>query len=319
MDLQNSGIIRLHRPSDASAQASSRTLIVSGVARSGTSMIARILCGAGVFMGSQLDDVVFEDNEFASLFENLALAKIGRLVQRRNSEHETWGFKRPHLHLYGKSLVDVFRNPYMIITMRDPVAIAERNVLSEQNNPASSLSTAVDDLQAMVRFARLLSCPVLLISYEKAVQKPEVFVKDLLDFCGLDLPPAARAPLLNLVEPNRLAYVETANRTFDGYIDNVVGTALFGWAWQRGSRTPQILTLFKDDEPVADFGADLYRLDLAKAGVGSGRHGFSIDLSRFGFTSKSIVSVRVSGRYFTLNNSGLRLGDLINLHRQRQR
>lgn len=316
--MQNKGIIRLRQPSNRSIQMDFRTLVVSGVARSGTSMVARVLCGAGVFMGHHVNDIVFEDDEFTLLFEDLTPRRARGLVERRNSEYDVWGFKRPHLHLYGKPLIDLFRNPYVIITMRDPVAIAERNVLSEQHDPAHSLSTAVNDLQAMVRFTQLLSCPVLLVSYEKAVQEPDRFVKELLNFCGLDLSESARAPLLGLIEPNRPAYIEKATRAFDGYVDCVVGTAVFGWACQRGSINPQTLTLFKDDEPVADFRADLYRSDLATAGVGNGLHGFSIDLSKFGFAPNSVISVRVAGRYFTLHNSGATLNELIDRQRRRK-
>jgi len=267
MSLQNKGIITFRQPPEGSVQPSSRTLIVSGVARSGTSMVARILRSARVFMGDNLDDVVFEDPDFTLLFENMRLEKTHALLQIRNSNYSTWGFKRPHIHLYGKTFINMFRNPYVIITMRDPGAIAERNVISEQHDPMHSLSTAVNDLHAMVRFIKSLDCPTLLISYEKALQEPDRFIEQLLDFCGLDLPASARAPLLELVEPNRQVYVDKARRIFDGYIDSLNGMILSGWACERESKVPQILTLFRDDEPMFDFNADLFRLDLAKAGV----------------------------------------------------
>ena len=273
-------------------------------------MVARILQGARVFMGSHMDDVVFEDPEFTLLFENMKLEKTHALLQKRNSVYSIWGFKRPHIHLYGKVFINVFRNPYVIITMRDPVAIAERNVISEQHDPMHSLSNAVNDLHAMTRFIGSLDCPTLLISYEKALQEPGIFVKQLLDFCGLDVPASARASLVELVEPNRQVYIDKARRIFDGYIDSLVGLTLSGWACERGSTAPQTLTLFKDDEPMCDFNADRFRLDLVKAGVGNGRHGFSIDLSNLGFKTYSRVSVLVSGRYFALNNSGSTIGEL---------
>ena len=313
MSLKNNGIITFRQPSEGSARPSSRTLIVSGLARSGTSMVARVLQSARVFMGDQLDDVVFEDPDFTLLFENMKLEKTHELVRNRNLNYSIWGFKRPHIHLYGKTFINVFRNPHVIITMRDPVAIAERNVISEQHDPMQSLSAAVNDLHAMVRFVGNLDCPTFLISYEKALQDPDRFVGQLLDFCGLDLPASARAPLLKLVEPNRQVYIDKARRIYDGYIDCINGMVLSGWACERDSRSPQILTLFKDDEPICDFKADLFRLDLAKAAVGNGRHGFSIDLSNLGFKLHSKVSVLVSGRYFAINNSGLSINDLRSL------
>ncbi len=310
MNLQNKGIITFRQPSEDSAQPSCRTLIVSGLARSGTSMVARILRSARVFMGDNLDDVVFEDPDFTLLFEGMKLEKTHVLLRNRNSRYSTWGFKRPHIHLYGKIFINLFRNPYVIITMRDPVAIAKRNVISEQHDPMHSLLTAVNDLHAMARFVKSLDCPTLLISYEKALQEPDTFIKELLDFCGLDLPASARTPLLELIEPNRQVYIDKARRIFDGYIDSLFGMILSGWACERGSKASQTLTLFKDDEPILSFDANLFRLDLAKAGVGNGRHGFSIDLSNLGFKIHTKVSVLISGRYFALNNSGSTINDL---------
>jgi hypothetical protein len=42
-----------------------RTFIVTGLHRSGTSLVASVLQQAGVFMGRQINDAVFEDEEMA--------------------------------------------------------------------------------------------------------------------------------------------------------------------------------------------------------------------------------------------------------------
>ena len=44
----------------------SRTFIVTGLHRSGTSLVSAILQHAGIFMGRQINDAVFEDEEIGA-------------------------------------------------------------------------------------------------------------------------------------------------------------------------------------------------------------------------------------------------------------
>ncbi len=311
-ELKNRGLIRLHKTHSLVAHTAARTLIVSGVARSGTSMVARVLDAAGVPMGDRIDDVVFEDHDFAELFNrpNLDQDALGALVRQRNDAHPVWGFKRPQIHQSGAETISRFRNPLVIVTLRDPVAIAERYAIAEQIDARTTLSMAMGDLQEMVLFAQQLTCPVLLISYEKAVRNPARLVERLLEFCGLQRSATERQRLRRLVEPDRPAYIESARRTFGGYIDGIQGTVLGGWAYERSLGLPLAITVFRDDVPVLDGVADQYRQDLADAGIDDGRHGFSVDLAGCGFVPTSRVTVRVKDRNFALNNSGASAAEL---------
>ena len=313
MDLQNKGLISLRaRQSKAGSSSRTRTLIVSGVARSGTSMVARVLHGAGVFMGEDMDQIVFEDHAFALLFENGAfdVEGVARLRRARDARHPVWGFKRPHLHVQGVAAVSAFRNPRVILTVRDPVAIAERNAIAEQLDSAGSLAAAMEDLQAMLQFAQALTCPVLLVSYEKAVRQPAGFIARLLEFCGVEMDPARQQRLADLVEPERPAYLQSARRRFDGYIDEIRNNTLTGWACQRDVPLPVTVTVFRDDVAVTDCKADRLRQDLLDSGIGSGEHGFGVNLGGLGFKNGSRVTVRIEGRNFELNKSGSTVAEL---------
>jgi len=313
MDYQNSGLINLHQTEQSDGTVpDTRTVIVTGVARSGTSMVARVLHGAGLFMGTQIDDVVFEDNEFAiPLGQSLLdVDAMNTLLRARDDVHPVWGLKRPHLHVHGPAAIDLFRNPAVIVIVRDPVAVAERNVIAEYLDVGRSLSQAMNDLQQMMQFVEDLTCPVLLISYEKALRSPDRFIQRLLDFCGLDVSEADRQTLAALVEPDRPAYVSSARRIFEGYIDEIKDTILVGWACQRGLDEPVTVKVMRDDQVVAHCVADQYRGDLDATGIGNGRHGFSIDLAGFGFHRESAVSVLIDGRNFTLTNSGRSVAEL---------
>lgn len=289
-----------------------RTFIVSGLARSGTSMVAQVLQGAGVFMGDELDDVVFEDHEFSLLFSetNYSQNRLQTLARGRDQRHAIWGFKRPHLHVEGSHLIELFRNPFVILMVRDPVAIASRNAIAEQVDASISLADATGDLYHLLRYADSLCCPVLLMSYEIAVMQPDLFLDRLLKFCGLDVPNQTRGQLLKFIEPDRPQYIEAARRVFEGYIDHVDGTELCGWARQRDLHLPVRVTLFQDDVAVQTVRAENHRPDLAQLSIGIGNHGFSFDLSGLNFSATSRVTVKIEGRIFALQNSGLTLAEL---------
>ncbi|MCQ8278267.1 sulfotransferase [Acetobacteraceae bacterium KSS8] len=316
MDLLNKGVLRLHEGDgtpDAGADRP-RTVIISGVARSGTSMVARVLHASGLYLGDNLDDVVFEDSAFALMLESGTYQPkaLSDLLLVRNARHSVWGFKRPHLHQHGPEMIRQFRNPHLVLTVRDPAAIAERNSLSERFEVATALSDAASDLQALVSYAVAAECPVLLVSYEKAISLPEMFVRQLFAFCGLPLPSSkkALAALVKLVEPNRPAYVQAAKREFEGYVDRIDGTILSGWARQKHLPHPVPVTVLRDGVAVAEAMADHLRTDLLASAIGDGRHGFEIDLSGMGFKPSSRVAVRIGGRNFSLVNSGSTVSEL---------
>jgi hypothetical protein len=64
-----------------------------------------------------------------------------------------------------------------------------------------------------------------------------------------------------------------------GLVDNVTAERLYGWAWNAASPDEHLaIELRIRDEPVAHAVADRMRPDLARAGIGSGRHAFEIPL-----------------------------------------
>ena len=304
MPFWNDGILTFGAERSSLRADEGKTILISGAARSGTSMIARLLAGAGVPFGDAYDDTVFEDLIFAELLLNGDLQGLATLIEVRNKQFSTWALKRPHFHEYGGRLVPLFRRPRVILTFRDPIAIGVRNVISEALEPWSSMQRAAADTADTLAFARRLNCPVMLLSYEKAIGDPTLLARRLTDFCGISVSEQQIDGLAALVEPERPAYVRAATRTFEGHVDGVVRNQLCGWAWQRGYPGSIALTLLRDDEEVATFTADQFRGDLADLGVNSGCHGFAVSLEGLGFQSSSRISVRVAGRQVLLPNSG---------------
>lgn len=310
--LANDGLILLN---PAGPQTGPRTLLVSGVARSGTSLVARLLQMAGIPLGRTADGVVFEDTEIAQALEQPDRAAVRALIQQRDTAHAVWAFKRPNLfqRLHPDELT-LFRAPSLILTFRDPVAIAQRNIISNRSFTLEALHAAAEDLRAATDFARRAQCPVLLLSYEKALVMPDRLVAALLSFAGLTLDDRRRAELASAVAVENPTYWRVARVEARGFIDAIAGGRLRGWCAIAGVSTPVRLELLIDGRPATEFRAELHRADLERAGIGDGRHGFLLDLGPLALRDDAVLAVRIKDRDFTLHNSGqtvraLRLAD----------
>ena len=278
-----------------------KTIIVTGLARSGTSMVARLLSAGGVFMGEVLDDIVFEDHDIASSLEQPTNDELRRLIEDRNQRHHVWGFKRPHLHhVQDPEMLSLFEGAVAIVTHRDPVAIAVRNRVSEQLSQDEALRSAVTESALMMEFVIGLSVPTLMVSYEKALLNRVHFVDTIISFCGLSVPPCVQAQMLSSIEPDRSEYLTRARRRFEGYVDYVEKGVLHGWCREVGSNEAVLLDILVDQQHVASTLANVFRPDLLTAGHGSGEHGFAADIGAFLHTGGEEIEVVVHGRIFRL-------------------
>ncbi len=310
----NLGLLRFVNGQNVGAFALARgpaTLIVSGIARGGTSMAAQALQRAGVFMGELVDDVVFEDIELGELLDRGDLAGLDAAIARRARVHRRWGFKRPNLfETMVPEQLQRFRAPRLVLMVRDPVAIAQRNVIANLDDAAVALQEAAERFTRLVGFALAAPCPVLLASYEKAILFPEPFVDALLSLAGLEPGPARRLDVLRGVEANSDTYRSGATLRFEGHLDGVFDGWLTGWCCYRDRADPIVLDLLIDGAVVASALADAYRPDLEQAGFHRGCHGFAFCLEGLDLGPRSVVIVRPQGKRYTLPNSGRTLADL---------
>ncbi len=307
----NDGIFVLGRGTRPAVDTDPKTVIVSGLARSGTSMVARILAEAGVFLGEAKDEIVYEDHELARFLEKQDLVRLRRAIAARNLLYDLWGFKKPNIHDFiNPKHRSFFRNPYYIFTFRDPVAIAKRNIVSELFEDTMSLGQVVKMQAVMVKFILRLRHPVLLISYEKALEAPAQCAESIAAFVGLTVDEDRKERMLASVEPNRREYLASARRSFEGSIDGIAADVLRGWCRQAGLLDPIEVDVVINETRVATVLADAFREDLAAAGMGSGEHAFNIDLRKYKPDPSHVVRIFAHGRAYELAGSGKTVGEL---------
>ena len=189
--LQNTGIAVL-RPATPPA-GEPRTVIVVGLGRSGTTMIARNLDALGVNMGRDPSSSVMEDVEIAQALERRDTDEIRYLIALRNKRFASWGFKRPRLYATICQFLPYFRNPCVISPIRDPLAVAIRNNQSIGADFEESLVRSGTLNSNLIKHMLALSVPTMLVSYEKALTHQEEYLSSLANFVGIENPNIKRA------------------------------------------------------------------------------------------------------------------------------
>jgi hypothetical protein len=301
-ELINFGFLRTNE----SPAADTATVMVVGLPRSGTSMVAAVLQAIGVYIGDRIDNAVFEDTEFAA-----ALAgdsdRLLELIGARNERHRTWGFKRPEAYRRLDQLCRACRNPRVIVTFRDILAIALRNNISMQMEPLALLPRLAEESRKLVKTVGELSAPCLLVSYEKALQHPGEMVAAIAAFCGVSATVEQVAAAVAVIENGRPNYIERARLQYDGHIGRLIAGRLRGWVKARGRDDIRVnVELQLDGRVVQRTRANIYRPDVHKAGHGDGRYGFEFVIDD-NVGRDSIVNVRIQNSNILLPTGGLPL------------
>lgn len=286
--------------------AGPNTLIVCGVARSGTSMAAKLVEGLGIFLGERKDPVVLEDVEMAAALEKDD-GSLEHLIEQRNRAHQTWGFKRPSAYKYLLPLLPKFRNPAIVVTMRDLAAISARNVVAIGMDQREALEAALNESIGLLSFLRQLppKLPVLLMSYEKSLLYPGDAAKQVAEFLGIDNPRLiARAK--SAIQRENPAYWGSARKaTIQGWVARVKDNkTLLGWA-KHPDDSQVTVRIVVNDQDIGQFQANVERPDLRAKNIGHGSYGFAIDVSEHLRSGPNTIAVMDAKTNEELRNSPL--------------
>lgn len=162
--------------------AETTTIAVTGLGRSGTTMLSRILLALKTEMGDNLTPQFAEDKDILLLIKARDLEGFAKYCRARDAQHLHWGFKCPALRGILGQAVPLMRNPRVIIIFRDILAVSQRNTLSTNVNLPDTLQQAARSYLKLVNQAQSISAPLLLISYEKALQYPQALVHSIAKF-----------------------------------------------------------------------------------------------------------------------------------------
>ncbi len=258
------------------------TIVVTGPARSGTTMLTQLLINMGFNMGEELDSNLLEDIEIRHAIRDRDPGRLKKIIKERNKTFPIWGWKYPATMEYIDFLGKELRNPIFIFCVRDPVATTTRNQMAGANDFLSAMQDALNYLGSAIAFTGKNHFPTLFFSYEKALLFPDNLVTALGQFLRVDLDEGRVAELSGVVSLNNTRYKLAGEASkFKGVIDRASWNQIGGWAYQEGREDPVELELWVDLKCVKRFTAGGFRPGLKEHGIGNGKHAFSFDLSPY--------------------------------------
>lgn len=256
------------------------TFIIMGIARSGTTMAAKVLQALGVDMGAD-GSVVLENTAMANLLEKDRDDKaLAALVAERNAAFDRWGWKRPEAFRYHKRFLNGLRNPRLIILYRDPLAIALREHLSMNDEVLPKIHHALQRYQAITEFVAITKFPVLMVSYEKAVGEPREFAKSLGQFAGAQMTDSLLDKAAAEITLNDATYLEATTRKrspLRGVVEKITRRRIKGWAAYPSQAAIPTIVCSVNGREVGRATADEERPDLSSR-LGKLNVGFTIEI-----------------------------------------
>lgn len=172
--------------SQAAREQTEKTFICLGVSRGGTSAVGGVMQRLGIFMGEDLPNN-YEDPDFI----NKGLVPMCATVEARNAAHPVWGWKTPHAANYLERLLPDVRNPHLIVVFRDTVATMKAHMRWHNRSQQLAVHEIMMQQQKNWFLLERWQVPTALVSYEKAILAPEVFVRQMADFLSVPQPDAA--------------------------------------------------------------------------------------------------------------------------------
>lgn len=291
--LTNKGVV-LAQPSLSGAQ---KTIVVVGVARGGTSIVAGSLKHLGIFMGNA-NDPVFEDTRLSLAFEKQSKEKFESVIADYNNKHDVWAWKRPSSLNDLSRIAKKLRNPHFVFVFRDMLSVANRNKISMKHGVIGSLEAAFNDYKKIVSFIKKTSHPALLVSSEKAVKHKKEFIDSLIDFSGLQ-PTAEQVEQAGaFISPEPTSYLKISR------IDRVTGWLdtkklqtglLFGWAYQTHNKAAVNLSVYVNDKLLKTIPASEFCKDFKEKIHPSGECAFTLNLTELGVTPDDLIEVKAEG------------------------
>ncbi|MCX2831890.1 sulfotransferase [Microbulbifer thermotolerans] len=309
-DLVNKGVTTLSPPQ----LDTPRTIIVIGVARGGTSIVAGALSALGLPMGERCHPPVYEDLRLSLAFEGQSEEAFEDVVGAYNEAYRVWGWKRPSTLNHLDEIAQSLRNPHFIFVFRDLFSIANRNAISMKQDMKVGLSKALEDYGKIVQFLQHTQAPSMLVSSDKVVRYKQDFLQQLCQFCGLEPSEKAYRAALDFVSPEPVDYLDKTRITKARgavNLDMLRTGVLRGWARAVHHTRPVMVQVEVNGQMIAEVEASIYREHLKRSNVHpTGECGYEVDLKGLNVSPADVINVRVAEDVNSLHSKPIQFPDL---------
>jgi hypothetical protein len=159
-----------------------KTVVVLGVERGGTSMVAGVLRALGVDLGKRVG-LNHEDARFITTDPQ----RLKRIIAIRNQEAAVWGFKMPN----AATILDFFeanlRHPNYLVVHRNLASVADSWHQRGAGEYLGAIERGLEFHRLIVQHLRRSKRPAMIVNYERATADKRGAVEDLAAFLGLEV------------------------------------------------------------------------------------------------------------------------------------
>lgn len=165
-----------------------RTIICTGMGRSGTSAVMSLVEFLGVWTGVRDDSPNRENKELRRAI-GVGPEAAQDLIATYNERFPIWGFKAPNMRRGLADTLRLFRNPMLIVPHRDPVGKLGRQMLAEQKEVTlQDIYRLIISHRRLVEELKQVEAPQLHIAFPLLVGSQEEALGAISDFVGLPIP-----------------------------------------------------------------------------------------------------------------------------------
>ena len=165
-----------------------RTVICTGMGRSGTSAVMSLLDFLGLWVGDNARVRTRENKALKrALQEDLSAAEA--MIAEYNAQFPVWAFKAPSLRRELREVTRLFRNPLLIVPHRDVVGILGRIMASEGKPIAiEDLYRSIIGQRRMLEQLQSIDVPQLHLAFPLLTSSQDIAARAIADFVGLPMP-----------------------------------------------------------------------------------------------------------------------------------
>jgi hypothetical protein len=310
MNKANSGVVILHADADRKV----KTVIVLGVPRGGTSMVAGILSKLGVFMGEAENLAPFYENvELGQILKVGDKTKITEIIDHNNSTYIIWGTKiLPQRFIRWWLYRSLFSQVAYVVVFRDILATAKRRSISMNGGLLKEMFKAAFINLGLLTLISFTKKPVLLLSYEKALLFPEEIVADLSTFLNIN-DESKQEEAIEFIKPSPVDYRIRSTTSaklntklpYFGYIDKVMKDQIIGWVLSLENNNAMTVELLINGILEKTSCANLIREDVKNANGDFHQHcGFEFSFAEPDYLKPGdCIEVRLAEERIHLINS----------------
>ena len=153
-----------------------KTIIIVGVERGGTSMVAGVIRALGIYGGKRLGR-----NHESPSFLTEDKARLAQIIKLMNNESDVWWVKMPKLSLNLEFILSNVENPLVIFVNRNWTAVANSWLQRTNSKPLNAMMHSLNYYTNILNIISEKNVAALSVDYEYACKNPKKFLDEFVD------------------------------------------------------------------------------------------------------------------------------------------